>query len=133
MTSFPVRTNIQGLLANPPPMGADPNYDTVIVGAGCSGLYSAYRLLNNPTTANQKIGMFDMLDRIAGRLWSIKFEGSNTPMELGGMRYIENHHKLLTHYIKELKMSSIPFDMSGNPMQNYILHAYLRNDRYRQN
>lgn len=29
-----------------------------------------------------------MLDRIAGRLWTVKFEGASTIMELGGMRYI---------------------------------------------
>ena len=30
-----------------------------------------------------------MNDRIAGRLWTIRFKGTSTPMELGGMRYIE--------------------------------------------
>jgi len=41
-----------------------------------------------------------MLDRIAGRLWSIKFKDTTEAMELGGMRYIEAEHKILAHYIK---------------------------------
>ncbi len=61
-------------------------YDTLIIGAGVSGLYSGYRLLEHD--GNQKIGIYDMGDRIAGRLWSVTFQGSSTPMELGGMRYI---------------------------------------------
>lgn len=54
-------------------------------------------------------------------------------MELGGMRYIPKNHKLITHYIKRLHIPSLEFKMEGNSLQEYFLHAYLRNDRYRQN
>ena len=52
-------------------------------------------------------------------------------MELGGMRYIEQEHKLLAHYVKTLQIPELDFKMSGNFLQNYSLKAYLRNDRYR--
>ena len=70
-------------------MGNEGKFDTIVVGAGVSGLYSTMRILSNEETKNHKIAVFDMLDRIAGRLWTVRFEGSSTPMELGGMRYIE--------------------------------------------
>ena len=105
----------------------------MIVGAGCSGLYSAYRLNSEECTKDLKIGMFDMLDRISGRLWSIEFENASSLMELGGMRYIENNHKLLVHYIQKLKIPEREFRMKGNTIQDYMRKCYLRNDRYRQN
>ena len=52
-------------------------------------------------------------------------------MELGGMRYLD-HHKILNHYIKKLRIPELDFKMGGNSLQNYTLKAYLRNDRYRQ-
>ena len=73
-------------------MGNDNKFDTIVVGAGVSGLYSTMRILQNEETKDHKIAVFDMLDRIGGRLWSVRFKGSNTPMELGGMRYIEKEH-----------------------------------------
>ena len=74
-----------------------------------------------------------MLDRIAGRLWSVKFQGASEIMELGGMRYIEEHHRLLHHYVNKLKLPAVKFLMGGNLLQDNSLRAYLRNDRYRQN
>lgn len=103
------------------------------MGAGVSGLYSAYRLNTAGANKDKSIAIFDMLDRIAGRLWSIRFKDTTEPMELGGMRYIEEEHKLLTNYIKTLQIPELKFDMEGNFLQNYSLQAYLRNDRYRMN
>ena len=54
-------------------------------------------------------------------------------MELGGMRYIENNHKLLVHYIQKLKIPEREFRMKGNTVQSHMRKCYLRNDRYRQN
>ena len=53
-------------------------------------------------------------------------------MELGGMRYL-NIHYILNNIIERLNIPSQEFLMKGSPMQSYLLHAYLRNDRYRQN
>ena len=112
-TTYPIRDQVKNYIE----LQGSPNdvdYDTVIVGAGASGLYSAYRL-NNET--DQKIGIFDMLDRISGRLWSVKFQGAAEIMELGGMRYIQEHHRLLDHYINRLKLPAIDFLMGGNQLQ----------------
>ena len=119
------------MLENPPPIREE--YDIVTVGAGVSGLFATYRILNDETTKNAKIGLFEMQDRIGGRLWSVKFKGSQTPMELGGMRYIEEIHTLLDFYLKKLNVPILDFQMKGNPMQTYLLKAFLRNDHYRKN
>ena len=126
-TTYPIRDQVKDYIQ---PQGSPDGveFDTVIVGAGASGLYSAYRLNYE---ANLKIGIFDMLDRISGRLWSVKFQGASEVMELGGMRYIEEHHRLVDHYVKKLRLPAVDFLMGGNQLQDSSLKAYLRNDRYR--
>lgn len=64
--------------------------DTAIIGAGISGLYTAYRLTNdanNPIGADQ-VQIFEMSNRIGGRLESVKLPGMSIYGELGGMRYM---------------------------------------------
>ena len=63
----------------------------------------------------------------------MKFKGSKTPMELGGMRYIEEEHKILTHLIKEIGIPQLPFKMKGDVLQAASLKAFLRNTRYSKN
>lgn len=76
------------------------SFETVIVGAGCSGLYSAYRLNKDRKSKENTIAVFDLGHRISGRLKSFKFEGTATTLELGGMRYIPTTHILLNTMIK---------------------------------
>jgi hypothetical protein len=71
-----------------------------------------------------------MSDRISGRLKSFTFTGTTTPFELGGMRYIPYKHILLNKVITDLGIPSISFPMNGDPIQNYMRKAYLRNDYY---
>src|SRR5947209_4648491 len=62
--------------------------DTLIVGAGMSGLYSAWRILHE--TSCQSVLIFDQSDRTGGRLDSdlIEFEHRETVKEEeGGMRF----------------------------------------------
>lgn len=44
------------------------HYDIVIIGAGISGLYCAYRLINSPEFKGKKIAIFERLNRTGGRL-----------------------------------------------------------------
>ena len=76
-TTYPIKNQVINYISSQPVVSTEV-YDTAIIGAGVSGLYSAYRL--NQKYPNHKIGVFDMLDRIAGRLWSIKFKGAASAM-----------------------------------------------------
>lgn len=94
--------------------------DIVIVGAGVSGLYCAYRILTEkPKT---KIVIFDLLDRIGGRLDTdlvkIKDLDGNTvdvKEEEGGMRFDTSMKELLA-LIHDLDMSQqiVPFGMGDD-------------------
>ena len=68
-------------------------HDLAIVGAGVSGLYSAWRVLED-AAANAhalKVTVFESGDRVGGRLLSVKPPFVNdTLVELGGMRFSES-------------------------------------------
>lgn len=44
--------------------------DIAIIGAGVSGLYCAYRLLNSPAFSGKKIAIYERINRTGGRLQS---------------------------------------------------------------
>ncbi|MFL6862549.1 MAG: NAD(P)-binding protein, partial [Allosphingosinicella sp.] len=63
--------------------------DIAIVGGGCAGTYSAWRLQPELGEDNS-IGLFEYSDRIGGRLYSVAVPGiPSMKAELGGMRYIQ--------------------------------------------
>ena len=90
--------------------------DTLVVGAGMSGLYSAWRILRNDSSAD--ILIFERLDRTGGRLDSDLVHFSHAVAlkeEEGGMRFtfdlMDNLMSLLL--ILGLDKDVIPFPMSG--------------------
>ncbi|MQA36668.1 flavin monoamine oxidase family protein [Rugamonas aquatica] len=106
--------------------------DVAIVGAGISGIYSAYRLTTEGASTGSQVQVFDMNTRIAGRLESVRLPGMPTVQgELGGMRYLTSQ-KIVTTLIEEVfadQMEAIDFPM-GDPA---YLYMYLRKDRCKQN
>src|SRR6187200_3202326 len=72
----------------PRPEVAD-ELDVAIVGAGAAGTYLAYRLIQARPAA--QIAVFERSQRVGGRLWSVKVDGLDQPIELGGMRYMTGH------------------------------------------
>lgn len=78
------------------------SFETVVVGAGCGGLYAAYRLFKDGEGDTKKVAIFEMSDRISGRLMSFRFKGGRTAVELGGMRFIPESHPLLRNVVDEL-------------------------------
>jgi monoamine oxidase len=90
--------------------------ETLVVGAGMSGLYSTWRILHND--ANADILIFETSDRTGGRLDSdlMHFQGGETVKEEeGGMRFtfdlMDNLMSLLL--IFGLDKDVVPFPMSG--------------------
>lgn len=108
--------------------------EVAIIGAGASGLYSAYRLVHSKdekSLPGSQVQLFEMSGRIGGRLHSVKIPGMNIVGELGGMRYMSSHEIVATliEKIFSAEITSIDFPMgdSGN------LIAYLRKQRLKIN
>ncbi|MEO5906301.1 MAG: NAD(P)-binding protein, partial [Saprospiraceae bacterium] len=105
--------------------------DTAIIGAGVSGLYSAYRLTtpngaDTPKPANQ-VHIFDMCNRIGGRLESVRLPCMKIVGELGGMRYLSSH-RIMTTLVEEVfkkDLTAVDFPMGDDAH----LIAYLRKQR----
>jgi Flavin containing amine oxidoreductase len=103
--------------------------DVAIVGGGASGLYSGWRLLAD--RAVEKAHIFELSDRIAGRLYTVELPGMNVPAEMGGMRYLDQQEivaNLIEHRFKDM-LTSVDFPM-GDPA---TLFFYLRKQRFRAN
>jgi glycine/D-amino acid oxidase-like deaminating enzyme/monoamine oxidase len=107
--------------------------EVAIIGSGVSGLYSAYRLTNDEKFPmfGDKVQIFDMGDRIGGRLESVTLPGMTIAGELGGMRYMTSQ-EIVTSLIENVfkdKLDHIDFPM-GDPAN---LFAYYRKQRVMQN
>lgn len=79
-------------------------YDYIIVGAGISGLYSAYKLLQKNSKLN--ILILESQSRIGGRCETISFkdnDGTQIQYEAGGARF-SNKHTRLVKLLKELDL-----------------------------
>ncbi|GAB3012472.1 hypothetical protein GCM10027051_14320 [Niabella terrae] len=103
--------------------------EVAIIGAGVSGLYSAYRLthdVQNPMSADQ-VQIFEMGDRIGGRLESVQLPGMSITGELGGMRYMTSQ-EIVTSLIEDVfkdELQHVDFPM-GNDAD---LFGYFRKQR----
>ena len=68
--------------------------DLAVIGAGMSGLYSAWRLLDDAARKGQtlRVAVFEGSERVGGRLLSVKPPFiHDTYVELGGMRFSQSH------------------------------------------
>ena len=68
------------------------------------------------------MNVFELSDRIGGRLETVFFEGlSDVPAEFGGMRYTDQH-VLVSSLVKELGLTSTNFPM-GNQNNLWLLRG----------
>ena len=81
------------------------HYDYIIVGAGISGLYAAYRL--SQKKPNCSIGIIEKLPRIGGRILTKKFDGHI--MEYGPMRFEPELQKTFSSLLDELHITTKSF------------------------
>ena len=108
-----------------------PGIEVAIIGAGVSGLYSAYRLTHDahsPLDAGQ-VQIFEMSRRIGGRLESVVLPGMEISGELGGMRYMTSQ-EIVTTLIEKVfsdELVNIPFPM-GEDAHHF---GYFRKQRMR--
>lgn len=97
------------------PNAIPDSVDILIVGAGMSGLYSAWRILKADPT--KKIAILEMIDRTGGRLDSdlIHINGNVVKEEEGGMRFTFNSmDNLMSLFLYlDLVKDIVPFPMSS--------------------
>lgn len=109
--------------------------DVAIVGAGVSGLYTGYRLLTGSYEQGarpSKVCVFEVSNRPGGRLDSVMLPGLTIWGELGGMRYMDPNHAIVTALIA--KVFSKELTPKGFPMGDPATHFfYLRKQRFRAN
>ncbi len=55
------------------------DFDVIVIGAGAAGLAAAHAL----SARGLAVAMLEARDRIGGRIWTIRPEGSSVPLELG--------------------------------------------------
>lgn len=96
--------------------------DCAIIGAGVAGTYCAWRLVQKDPTPS--VHLFECTNRIGGRLLSVKIEGIDSKVELGGMRYSQKHEHF-SKLVNDLHLRSKSFQM-GTKEQNNNNYAYFR-------
>ena len=101
-------------------------YDYLIVGAGVSGLYTAYELCKKYPEA--KICILEATEYIGGRLHSIKYDG--LIMDGGGARFNIEQHRIIS-LIKEIGLwdKAIPIgsDITYKPVNDKNNYDSLKN------
>jgi len=110
----------------------EPIVDIAIIGAGVSGTYCGWRLLEENSASNsdviRNISIFEATDRIGGRLYTINLPGMpHVPVELGGMRFYP-YHQRVNQLVKLLELPTAKF--TSEETNNFI---YLRGKRFREN
>ncbi|MBP7704455.1 MAG: FAD-dependent oxidoreductase [Caulobacter sp.] len=106
--------------------------DVAVIGGGCAGTYSAWRL-QQAVGATQKIGLFEYSDRIGGRLYSVTVPGvPHVKAELGGMRYIPDQHIMVADLVAHLGLETKDFPMGAPaPVGSSCNLFYLRGKHLR--
>ncbi len=102
--------------------------DVAIVGAGVSGVYAGWRLLN--AKAARSVTIYEQSHRIGGRLLSLQPPGlPHVWCELGGMRFTSNQ-ELVVGLIQELELATHPFPVEEDANINYLRGVHVRNQDF---
>lgn len=133
-----VLTGTEALDGGTEAQARDGVVDVAVIGAGVSGAYAAWRLLDPEAGQSSTledlrrrrrgplvVGLFESSERIGGRLFSVTPPGTpHLHAELGGMRYLSNH-PVVADLVDHLGLPSGPF-----PVDEPKNLAYLRQRRF---
>lgn len=126
-------------------MHPDLKIEVAIIGAGTSGLYTAYRLVTDQKFKPSEVQIFDMNSKLGGRLESVMMPGMNFWGELGGMRYLTSQQivtTLIEGYpspedpdkripVLKDKMTPVPFPMGeSSKLLMYLRKEHLQQDAW---
>lgn len=96
---------------------------TAIVGGGVSGAYAGWRLAR---AGREGLGLFEYSPRVGGRLMSFDVPGIKVKAELGGMRFLSSHHRV----VKLVEQFGLPQEelLVGDPEGRNLY--YLRGNHF---
>ena len=97
--------------------------DLAIIGGGAAGTSVAWAVQR--AWPEWSIALFERTSRIGGRLHSVRVDGLDHPIELGGMRYITSHRRVAA-VIDQFALPTHPFDPSGGPERS-VLRGLIAN------
>ena len=96
---------------------------TAIIGGGISGCYAGWRLIEKQSN----VALFEMSDRIGGRLYSVNLPGlPNVVAELGGMRFLESH-AMVMGLSRHLQLPIVDFVQEEANNLFYLRNKHFRN------
>lgn len=105
------------------------HYDAVVVGGGAAGTYAAWRLMTGTVSegspipqdpADRNIALFELSDRIGGRLESLLPPGmENLRAEFGGMGFTSND-TLVNAMVQQFSLPTGPFPLGGQSNLYYL-------------
>eukprot|EP00965_Chrysotila_dentata_P230544 6197833-Pleurochrysis_carterae.AAC.9 len=113
-----------------------PECELAVVGAGTGGLYSAMRLIDTGKLQGSDICIFEMTNRVAGRLYSLRGLGPNKDLvvDAGGYRtclYSDFHYSVfvVVSCSCQRHRHSVPSQLTvscfGRPEFTPVLHALI--------
>ncbi|WP_426754929.1 flavin monoamine oxidase family protein [Myxococcus sp. Y35] len=109
--------------------------DVAIIGAGVSGLYTGWRLLTGDLAPGGNrpgsVHIFELGERLGGRIESVFLPGVSLAAELGGMRYLQSHAIVDSLIAKVFKQELTPTDFPLGDEANH--YRYLRGQRFKAN
>ncbi|KAG2446554.1 hypothetical protein HYH02_008541 [Chlamydomonas schloesseri] len=97
--------------------------DVVVVGGGCGGIYSGYRLLSGSTVIKPTVCTFEATNRVGGRIFSIRGLGKYADMtvDLGAYRYVDGRHTLVQGLVENLlKLKYVLYDPSSTTFRKIV-------------
>lgn len=80
-------------------------FDTIVVGAGITGLYCSFRLARRDP--RRTVGLFEASERFGGRIETVDLDGFLA--ECGPMRFEKRRQRLLMELLDELGLKTRPF------------------------
>ncbi|MEG4810529.1 FAD-dependent oxidoreductase [Microcoleus sp. F8-D3] len=104
--------------------------DVAVVGGGVSGAYAAWRLASHHKSS--KIRLYELSDRIGGRLLSMTMPGMpHVQAELGGM-YVTESQAIVWELIKLLNLKTTVVDFSSPGVRAYVRDRHLLMSEFNQ-
>jgi monoamine oxidase len=88
-----------------------------IIGGGAAGTYVAQRVKS--LRPDWSVALFERTDRIGGRLWSLRVPGLDHPIELGGMRFLTSHRRVVD-VVASFGIPTHPFDTTGGIEESFL-------------